>query len=234
MVCFKSHLFAFVCVYLVVKSATLRGGHGGIRRMPTDKNDYNRRQQHKMSQPKSQTPPVNAAANINIGNGNDHKNKMAEKLKSINANNDSMEDINLDRSLSKSIEEALFYQPLRTQQQQESASRKPNPLIQNTNAVNNNIDLQTTESSSDSSILKLNHDVNSQISSTASSLDDSSILPSSPAISKHRLDHNEPAALEAPSPFKGISLKDFESHRKMIEEQNRQKKEMLYKAIEQQ
>ena len=94
--------------------------------------------------------------------------------------------------------------------------------------------MQTTESSSDFSVLKKNHDVNSQISSTTSSLDDSSILPSLPAISKHRSDHNEPAALEAPSPFKGISLKDFESHRKMIEEQNRQKKEMLYKAIEQQ
>lgn len=34
------------------------------------------------------------------------------------------------------------------------------------------------------------------------------------------------------SPFKGISLKDFESQRKIIEEQNKQKKEMLYKAIE--
>lgn len=35
------------------------------------------------------------------------------------------------------------------------------------------------------------------------------------------------------SPFKGISLKDFESQRKLIEEQNKQKKAMLYKAIEQ-
>lgn len=34
------------------------------------------------------------------------------------------------------------------------------------------------------------------------------------------------------SPFKGVSLKDFESQRKMIEEQNKQKKDLLYKAIE--
>lgn len=33
--------------------------------------------------------------------------------------------------------------------------------------------------------------------------------------------------------FQGISLKDFEQHRKMVEEQNKQKKEMLTKAIEQ-
>lgn len=35
------------------------------------------------------------------------------------------------------------------------------------------------------------------------------------------------------SMFQGISLKDFENHRKMIEEQNRQKKELLAKALEQ-
>lgn len=33
--------------------------------------------------------------------------------------------------------------------------------------------------------------------------------------------------------YQGISLKDFEQHRKLIEEQNKQKKEMLTKAIEQ-
>lgn len=35
-------------------------------------------------------------------------------------------------------------------------------------------------------------------------------------------------------PFKGVSLKDYESQRRIIEEQNKQKKEILYKAIEQQ
>ncbi|XP_037045324.1 uncharacterized protein LOC119080855 [Bradysia coprophila] len=33
--------------------------------------------------------------------------------------------------------------------------------------------------------------------------------------------------------FKGISLKDYESQRRMVEEQNKQKKEILYRAIEQ-
>lgn len=36
------------------------------------------------------------------------------------------------------------------------------------------------------------------------------------------------------SPFKGMSLKDFESRRKVVEEQNKMNKELLYKAIEQQ
>lgn len=38
---------------------------------------------------------------------------------------------------------------------------------------------------------------------------------------------------EPRSLFQGISLKDFERHRKMVEEQNKQKKEMLTRAIEQ-
>lgn len=37
-----------------------------------------------------------------------------------------------------------------------------------------------------------------------------------------------------PIAFKGVSLKDYESQRRMVEEQNKQKKEILYKAIEQQ
>uniref|UniRef100_A0A182N209 RAB6-interacting golgin n=1 Tax=Anopheles dirus TaxID=7168 RepID=A0A182N209_9DIPT len=35
------------------------------------------------------------------------------------------------------------------------------------------------------------------------------------------------------TPFKGMSLKDFEQQRKLMEEQNRQKREILHKAIEQ-
>ncbi|XP_049297118.1 RAB6-interacting golgin [Anopheles funestus] len=35
------------------------------------------------------------------------------------------------------------------------------------------------------------------------------------------------------TPFKGMSLKDFEQQRKMMEEQNRQKRDILHKAIEQ-
>ncbi|KAH8300428.1 hypothetical protein KR018_005250 [Drosophila ironensis] len=73
----------------------------------------------------------------------------------------------------------------------------------------------------DSSILKIS-------SGSGSATDDASILPS--------LRESESRAserLNTDSPFKGISLKDFEQHRRMIEEQNKQKKEMLYQAIEQ-
>lgn len=37
-----------------------------------------------------------------------------------------------------------------------------------------------------------------------------------------------------PLAMKGISLKDYENQRRMVEEQNKQKKEILYRAIEQQ
>ncbi|ALC44973.1 CG33052, partial [Drosophila busckii] len=72
-----------------------------------------------------------------------------------------------------------------------------------------------TISSDDSSILKLN-----------GTDDDVSTLPSTK-------DSSNAETLNTDSPFKGISLKDFEQHRKLIEEQNKQKKQMLYKAIEQ-
>lgn len=44
----------------------------------------------------------------------------------------------------------------------------------------------------------------------------------------------EEAGTPNPSPFKGMSLKDFESRRKLVQEQNKMNKELLYKAIEQQ
>ena len=40
--------------------------------------------------------------------------------------------------------------------------------------------------------------------------------------------------IQTSSPFKGISLKDFETDRKLRQEQNKQKKELLYQAIERQ
>ncbi|XP_017026284.1 RAB6-interacting golgin [Drosophila kikkawai] len=78
-----------------------------------------------------------------------------------------------------------------------------------------------TTSTDDSSILKMSGS-NSQ---AISSVDDGSILPSTKDSSRERLNTD--------SPFKGVSLKDFEQHRRMIEEQNKQKKQMLYQAIEQ-
>lgn len=38
----------------------------------------------------------------------------------------------------------------------------------------------------------------------------------------------------SPTLFQGISLKDYEAQRRMVEEQNKHKKEILCKAIEQQ
>ncbi|XP_065362375.1 RAB6-interacting golgin [Calliphora vicina] len=216
-----------------MKPATFRG-HGGIRRMP-DKNEYLRQQ--KMSQIKQQQQV--ASTNMNLANGNNN-NKLGDKL------NDSMEDINLDRSMSKSIEEALFYQPLTSGQQQQTtnkaylAAEKRLQGHDERKSTTNDMDTQSTQpSSEDSSILKLGTEMDSEISSSTctNSLDDSSILRSSPADENEKAHHPSafaaPASLNVQSPFKGISLKDFESHRKMIEEQNRQKKEILYKAIEQ-
>ncbi|KAH8366047.1 hypothetical protein KR093_008603 [Drosophila rubida] len=83
--------------------------------------------------------------------------------------------------------------------------------------------------------------INKAIATSEASDDNSSCKPSS--IDNDNDDHDDDAAastkdstgdkLSIDSPFKGISLKDFEQHRKMIEEQNKQKKQMLYKAIEQ-
>lgn len=56
---------------------------------------------------------------------------------------------------------------------------------------------------------------------------DSNLSESKPAVNNNGVN-------DISTPFKGISLKDFEDQRRLIEEQNRQKKEMLYKAIEQQ
>lgn len=44
----------------------------------------------------------------------------------------------------------------------------------------------------------------------------------------------KPEETAKPSPFRGISLREFESQRKMMEEHNKQKQDMLCKAIEQQ
>ncbi|XP_037821958.1 RAB6-interacting golgin isoform X2 [Lucilia sericata] len=220
-----------------MKPATFRGGHGGIRRMP-DKSEYLRQQ--KMSQIKQPQQTQVASTNMNLVNNN---NKMAEKLKTIQSN-DSLEDINLDRSMSKSLEEALFYQPQQQQQQHTAANKaylageQQQRLQGHDEAVKSTTNLMNTHTSTqslseDSSILKLGNEMDTQISS--STLDDSSILPStSPADRNGKAAaFAAPSSLNVQSPFKGISLKDFESHRKMIEEQNRQKKEMLYKAIEQ-
>uniref|UniRef100_A0A1I8Q1E4 RAB6-interacting golgin n=1 Tax=Stomoxys calcitrans TaxID=35570 RepID=A0A1I8Q1E4_STOCA len=212
-----------------MRPATFRG-HGGIRRMP-DKGES-----HRSSQQKMQSNPL-------VPN----KNKMlTDKLQSMDTN-DSMEDINFDGGLSKSIEEALFFQPQKKTYRQQSTEKSNSTT---TTSSNTNAELPTSrqntigsqqsahqqqQSSNDSSLLKLNIDADSQITSTCSSSmddDDSSILPSSIG-DKTPTPFVPPSSLQVQSPFRGISLKDFETHRKMIEEQNRQKKDLLYKVIEQ-
>ncbi|XP_058067110.1 RAB6-interacting golgin [Anopheles bellator] len=67
------------------------------------------------------------------------------------------------------------------------------------------------------------------------------VLPNKPMTSQvpgNILAGNTPLAGFKPAgdlvtPFKGMSLKDFEHQRKLMEEQNRQKREILHKAIEQ-
>lgn len=53
-------------------------------------------------------------------------------------------------------------------------------------------------------------------------------------IAERQDDVKKPDSSTNPLAFKGISLKDYESQRRMVEEQNKQKKEILYRAIEQQ
>ncbi|XP_017072177.1 RAB6-interacting golgin [Drosophila eugracilis] len=111
--------------------------------------------------------------------------------------------LNLDRALSDSLMEALYHG---------HATAKDNkPTATYTDAE--------ATSTDDSSILKIS-------GGDSQSVDDASILPSSKESSSRE-------RLNTDSPFKGISLKDFEQHRRMIEEQNKQKKQMLYQAIEQ-
>ncbi|XP_055843114.1 RAB6-interacting golgin [Episyrphus balteatus] len=155
-----------------MKSATIR--NHGIRRMP-DKKDLARSQENlKIKKPDRK---------INI------KGQMPTQPPTLQQQEESiMDEINLNKSMSKSIEGALFYQPI------------PNTLQQNQNE-------QLDVSSSSDSPVENN------------SLNNSSILP-------------EPSENIESSPFKGISLKDFEVHRKIIEEQNKQKKDLLHKAIE--
>ncbi|XP_052897358.1 RAB6-interacting golgin [Anopheles moucheti] len=54
------------------------------------------------------------------------------------------------------------------------------------------------------------------------------VATSSPGVAGLRTNLNDVL-----TPFKGMSLKDFEQQRKMMEEQNRQKRDILHKAIEQ-
>ncbi|XP_017059032.1 RAB6-interacting golgin [Drosophila ficusphila] len=115
--------------------------------------------------------------------------------------------LNLERALSDSLMDALYH---------------GKPSARDNKPTATYADAEATTSTDDSSILK----ISGGDSQTTSSADDASILPSTK-------DSSLGERLNTDSPFKGISLKDFEQHRRMIEEQNKQKKQMLYQAIEQ-
>lgn len=130
-------------------------------------------------------------------------------------------DINLDQSMSKSIEEALFYQPLKI-----SHPNKKEIVKSKSNIASSFIN----EECSDSSILKVSTSVQSETSSTYSNdTDDLSIVPSAIAnpLPKPLKQLN---CLNIQSPFKITSFTDAQLHRKMVEVENRQKKELLYKT----
>ncbi|KAH8361388.1 hypothetical protein KR084_000758, partial [Drosophila pseudotakahashii] len=178
----------------------------GIRRMP-DKIFRQADQLRKQQQQQQQQPPI-------------QKPDVAKKTKSGTATptekppTPTTEDyaahgsLNLERALSDSLMEALYHG------QATARDNKPAATY---------ADAEATTSTDDSSILK----ISGADSQATSSMDEASILPSTKDDSSSR------ERLNTDSPFKGISLKDFEQHRRMIEEQNKQKKQLLYQAIEQ-
>uniref|UniRef100_W8BJW4 RAB6-interacting golgin n=1 Tax=Ceratitis capitata TaxID=7213 RepID=W8BJW4_CERCA len=176
-----------------------RGHHGGIRRMPEkwSRSAESHRKEIKSAQSAKSTPSVELTDSTSS--------RKTEK------ENDVLENINLDGSMSKSIEEALFFQPM----------SKPN--LKTNGSGPNNSDLDQ------SSILKLPVGDNNVSSTSVNDADDSSILPT---IQKTKPSTPSSDILNTDSPFKGMSLREFETQRKLIEEQNKQKKELLHKAIE--
>ncbi|KAH8257124.1 hypothetical protein KR038_003922 [Drosophila bunnanda] len=184
----------------------------GIRRMP-DKifrqaDQLRKQQQPQQTQPKKTQKKVDDAKKT--------KSRAAtptEKTPTPTVEDDAVAadrlSLDLERPLSDSLMEALYHG---------HAPARDKAAATYADAGGENSEATTTD---DSSILKMSGS-NSQ---AITSVDDASILPSTKDSSRERLNTD--------SPFKGVSLKDFEQHRRMIEEQNKQKKQMLYQAIEQ-
>ncbi|XP_036336363.1 RAB6-interacting golgin [Rhagoletis pomonella] len=181
-----------------------RGQHGGIRRMPEKWSRSIESQRKKITSSQSTKPAPTVMLN-----------EKSDASKHVEAECNILDKISFDDSMSKSLEEALFCQPLRkcSEALNERKTNGTNAAKANTNELD------------DSSILKLPESVN-DVSST--STNDSSILPA-PSSKKSTPTTEE---LNTDSPFKGVSLREFETQRKLVEEQNKQKKELLHKAIE--
>lgn len=102
------------------------------------------------------------------------------------------------------------------------------PTNNNTDNINNNHEISLE---SNDTIISLQEAVHFRPLSTQRSVS-SEDTNGTNSIGKMGTNDDDSDA-EPRSLFQGISLKDFEQHRKMVEEQNKQKKEMLTKAIEQ-
>ncbi|KAH8235147.1 hypothetical protein KR032_009302 [Drosophila birchii] len=183
----------------------------GIRRMP-DKIFRQADQLRKQQQPQQPQPKKTQK----VDDAKKAKSRAAtptEKTPTPTVEDDAVAadrvSLDLERPLSDSLMDALYHG---------HAPARDKAAATYADAGGENSEATSTD---DSSILKMSGS-NSQAISSA---DDASILPSTKDSSGERLNTD--------SPFKGVSLKDFEQHRRMIEEQNKQKKQMLYQAIEQ-
>lgn len=198
----------FVCK-LAAKQVLLN--QPGIRRMPDKifRQADQLRKQQQQQQPKTQQAVGPAKAKPRSATPTATQPKEPPTA-TKSADKREEESLNLEQGLSDSLVEALY-----------CGTVKPATMTNGQPAASVGTATYTPSGHSttpdDSSILK--------VSSTD---DDASILPST-KDSEGEQQHG----LTTESPFKGISLKDFEQHRKIIEEQNKQKKQMLYKAIEQ-
>ncbi|KAH8398772.1 hypothetical protein KR222_003125 [Zaprionus bogoriensis] len=188
----------------------------GIRRMP-DKifrqaDQLRKQQQQQQQQQKPQQAAPAKAKSRNATPTTTVATTTATATPTATPSDDKQEEsLNLECALSDSLVEALYCGTVK-------ASATANGKSNVASSATATATYSSSETPDDSSILK--------VSSTD---DDASILPSCRDADSGQGEQQ----LQTDSPFKGVSLKDFEQHRKLIEEQNKQKKQLLYKAIEQ-
>lgn len=126
---------------------------------------------------RSKTTNLKASSAVSVPVSKQKNDVNIKTTTATNANDTTLEEVvDLDESMSTSLEDAIYYKP-------RSKSRKSEEKV------------STTED----------------------------------------IDDDDEKVEEVPLPVvRGISMKDFQSHQKLMEEQNKQKKDLLYKAIEKQ
>ncbi|XP_022215414.2 RAB6-interacting golgin [Drosophila obscura] len=195
----------------------------GIRRMP-DKNIRQGQADQLRKQPQAQAKPQQVAPAAKKTTTKSGRITPTESTAAPTPNTDAPAQVslNLERPLSDSLVEALYCgkasapstgRSVATTATYAEAGAATSVAVASGDSSEATLD--------DSSILKISNSKNG----TTSSDDAASILPSTKDSSRE--------GLNTDSPFKGVSLQDFEQQRKMIQEQNKQKKQMLYQAIEQ-